>query len=77
MTSYYPIVYAIFSPVDVTYRIADELPWITKQLGDKEGLKKAILNLCVFVKLYGRYGRRVTEGINSIQPFPHAEGIYI
>ena len=41
------------SPNEVTYRGAEELPWLNSQLDDKEGLHQAILNLCVFVKLYG------------------------
>ena len=43
----------ICSPNEVTYRGAEELPWLNSQLDDKEGLHQAILNLCVFVKLYG------------------------
>ncbi len=44
-----------FSPNEVTYRGADELPWLNSQLCDKDGLKNAIQNLCIFIKLYGRW----------------------
>ena len=44
----------IHRPGDATYRVSDELPWLSWQLEDKEGLYRNVLDLCVFVKLYGR-----------------------
>ena len=42
-------------PGEVSYRVADELPWLNRQLGEKEALHDNLLNLCIFVQLYGRY----------------------
>lgn len=44
----------LLEPVKTTCRVADELPWLQQQLGDKEGLKKAMLCPCVFLRLYVR-----------------------
>ncbi|XP_064597908.1 LOW QUALITY PROTEIN: nephrocystin-3-like [Liolophura sinensis] len=41
-------------PGKVTCRVADELPRLIKQTGNKEMLHRAILNLCVFQRLYAR-----------------------
>ena len=38
----------------MTCRVADELPWLLKQSGDRVALKNCILNLCVFQRLYAR-----------------------
>ncbi|KAK3083411.1 hypothetical protein FSP39_021957 [Pinctada imbricata] len=42
------------SPGTVTCRVADELPWLLKQEGDKESLESCIVNLCIFQRLYAR-----------------------
>ncbi|KAK3582860.1 hypothetical protein CHS0354_012470 [Potamilus streckersoni] len=44
----------LLSPSKVSCRVADELPWLFKQIGDKEGLKNCILNMFVFQKMYAR-----------------------
>ncbi|KAI0213397.1 Nephrocystin-3 [Lamellibrachia satsuma] len=41
-------------PGEVSYRVADELPWLNRQLVEKEALHDNLLNLCIFVQLYGR-----------------------
>ncbi|KAL5006057.1 hypothetical protein ScPMuIL_017215 [Solemya velum] len=38
----------------VTCRAADELPWLLRQIGDKDKLKQCILNLCIFQRMYAR-----------------------
>ena len=48
------IIFSSFRPGDATYRIADELPWLNRQLEDVEAVHHSILDLCIFVKLYGR-----------------------
>ena len=44
----------VFRPGDCTYRVADELPWLIRQLDAKDQLNECVLDLCIFVKLYGR-----------------------
>lgn len=39
----------------VTWRSADELPWLFQQQGDKQKLHKCLLNLFVSQNLYKRY----------------------
>ncbi|KAK6166073.1 hypothetical protein SNE40_022850 [Patella caerulea] len=41
-------------PGCVSCRVADELPWLLRQAGDKDTLKHCILNLCIFQRLYER-----------------------
>ncbi|ELT90543.1 hypothetical protein CAPTEDRAFT_219276 [Capitella teleta] len=41
-------------PEAITYRVADELPWINRQLEDRVALQESLVNLCIFVKLYAR-----------------------
>ena len=50
-----------YRPGELTYRVADELPWLNRQLGDKTKLQDNVLDLCVFVKLYGRLVFSVSE----------------
>lgn len=45
---------SMLMPGHVTCRVADELPWLLKQSGDRVALKNCILNLCVFQRLYAR-----------------------
>ncbi|XP_077997174.1 nephrocystin-3-like [Glandiceps talaboti] len=45
---------ASLKPGLTTCRVADELPWLVQQTGDKDELKNCISNLCVFKKLYAR-----------------------
>lgn len=45
----------VFSLGQVTCRTADELPWLLRQIGDKDRLKQCILNLCIFQRIYARY----------------------
>ena len=42
------------APGKVTCRLADEIPWLQQQLGNKEGVKQAMLCLCIFLRLYVR-----------------------
>ena len=38
----------------MNYRVADELPWLNRQLDEMDALHDNLLNLCIFVQLYGR-----------------------
>ena len=42
------------SPDKATYRVTDELPWLCRQMHDKQSLQNCLQSLCVFLKLYGR-----------------------
>ncbi|XP_041374620.1 nephrocystin-3-like [Gigantopelta aegis] len=41
-------------PDSVTYRVTDELPWLLKEMEDKETLHSCILNPCIFQQLYAK-----------------------
>ena len=39
-------------PGQVTFRVADELPWLLLQNEQLEALKQVINTMCIFVRLY-------------------------
>ena len=39
-------------PGQVTYRVADELPWLLLKTGQLKVLKDVINTMCIFVRLY-------------------------
>ena len=40
------------TPTQVTYRVADELPWLLSKSGQFETLKHVISNVAIFVRLF-------------------------
>lgn len=48
------VLFGYSDPEAITYRVADELPWINRQLEDRVALQESLVNLCIFVKLYAR-----------------------
>lgn len=56
----------------MTWRSADELPWLFQQQGDKQKLHKCLLNLFVSQNLYKRYkGRHLLGG------YKHFNAIFV
>lgn len=54
----------------VTWRSADELPWLFQQQGDKQKLHNCLLNLFVSQNLYKRYkGGRCSGGYKHFRGF--------
>lgn len=45
----------------ITYRAADELPWLIYRIQDKDKLQECLLNLDLFLKLYKRLVNSVTN----------------
>ena len=43
------------SPVKASCRLSEELPWQLHQSRDKDSLRKCLLNMLVFQKMYARY----------------------
>ena len=39
-------------PGQVTYRVADELPWLLVKMEQKEIVRQVICTMCIFVRLY-------------------------
>lgn len=56
----------------VTWRSADELPWLFQQQGDKQKLHKCLLNLFVSQNLYKRY-----KGSHCFGGYKHLKVIFL
>ena len=48
------VYYLLSSPVKASCRVSEELPWQLQQSKDKESLRKCLLNILVFQKMYAR-----------------------
>ena len=52
---YVHVCVCVFSQDGVTWRVADELPWLLQQQDDRAKLQLSLLNLFVSQNLYKRY----------------------
>lgn len=57
----------VFSQDRVTWRVADELPWLLQQEEDKPKLQLSLLNLFVSQNLYKRYMLVLPESMHTYE----------